>query len=64
MPITTEFLAQFEGRQVVALGTTSYVQNKNWPSERFAALQHDLGLGVVLVGGPGAAEQQQAREVR
>ncbi len=64
----TEFLAQFEGRQVVALGTTSYAQNKNWPSERFAelaaALQHDLGFGVVLVGGPGAAEQQQAREVR
>lgn len=63
----SSFFAEFEGERVVGIVTTTAMDGKNWPVERFAelatALARDLGYRVVLLGGPGDREQARAREV-
>jgi heptosyltransferase I len=62
-----EFFTTLSAKRVVGLVTTSAMASKNWPVDRFAelatALQRDYGLGVILLGGPGAKEQERARRI-
>ena len=60
----------FAGRgadRVAGIVTTTAMPPKDWPPERFAAvatsLERDHGFRVVLLGGPGAREEERARRV-
>jgi heptosyltransferase I len=63
----SEFFRELDGDRVAGIITTSAMGSKNWLTERFAelttALANDFGFRVILLGGPGAREQQRAREV-
>lgn len=62
-----EFFATLTAGRVAGLVTTSAMASKNWPVDRFVelatSLQRDSGLGVILLGGPGAKEQERARRI-
>jgi heptosyltransferase I len=62
-----EFFGASEGRRVVGIVATAGGRGKNWSVDRFAelatALERDFGFRVLLLGGPGAAEQQRAHEL-
>lgn len=61
------FFEELGADRVVGIVTTTAMEPKDWPVERFAALAtvlaRDLGFRVVLLGGPGARERGRAREV-
>ncbi len=62
-----EFFAGLADRPVVAIVPASANPKKDWLANRYAAvidvLEHDLGFGTVLVGGPGERENRLAREI-
>lgn len=61
------FFAGLGGRRVTTIVPASANARKDWPADRWArvadVLAHDFGFRVVLAGGPGAREQQMAREI-
>jgi heptosyltransferase I len=63
----SEFFGALEGRRVAGIVATAGGRGKNWSVDRFAelatALERDFGFRVLLLGGPGAAEQQRAHEL-
>ncbi|UCC73436.1 MAG: glycosyltransferase family 9 protein [Gemmatimonadota bacterium] len=74
IPITDEereaksaFFGELDAERVVGLVTTTAMDGKDWPVERFAelatSLERDFGFRVLLLGGPGEREGQRAREV-
>lgn len=61
------FFSPSEGATVVGLALGSANPAKDWPAERYVALaqalEADFGFEVVLLGGPGEAEQKTARHI-
>jgi heptosyltransferase I len=63
-----KFFGELGAERVVGIVPTSGRWPKDWPTERCAdlatALERDFGFRVVLLGGPGAVEEERAREVQ
>ena len=63
----SEFFRSVGDRPVVTVVPASATPKKDWITERWAAvadaLERDFGFTVVVAGGPGAREQQIARDI-
>lgn len=63
----TRFFDELEARPVATIVPASASYKKDWLAERWAgvadALERDFGFTVVIAGGPGAREEEIAREV-
>ena len=61
------FFLPSEGKTVVGLALGTANPDKDWPRARYHSLAHALesefGFAVLLLGGPGAAEQANARAI-
>jgi len=62
-----DLFAALAARRVAGVVTTSAMEPKDWPPQRFAELatrlERELGFRVLLLGGPGAREVERARRV-
>lgn len=65
--VQEEFFSKLGGERVAGIVTTSAMDVKDWPPERFSAvaaeLERGFGFRVLLLGGPGARESERARRV-
>ncbi len=63
----SRFYEGLAAERVAGIVTTSAMDSKDWPTDRFSrvatALERDFGFRVVLLGGPGEREQTRARAV-
>lgn len=61
------FFEPFEGRPTLGLVASAGRPEKDWPTERFADIatlcERELGLAVILLGGPSQRERRRAAEI-